>query len=179
MKSSRTKRIVKYLLIIMVIYASFYMFLFSLRFFLGTEFPIVVVEDVCMVPALNPGDLAVLKGVGDGSSIRPQDIIVFYYKPYGDKLIIHRVLKVMNTSNTLVFITHGDNNPPTATETVREEDVVGIYTSDRVPAIGKAIEIIQSPPAKVFTAALLIILVVVNVFYDEETLDKSQGKIPL
>jgi len=176
---SKTKRALKYLLLIMIIYSSFIVFLFGLRFFLGTEFPIVVVEDICMVPVLYPGDLVVLRGVGDGRSIKPQDIIVFYYKPYGEgELFIHRVVKVTNISNILVFITHGDNNPPTSTETVREKDIVGVYMY-KVPAIGSAILIIQSPPAKVFTAAVLIILIVVNVFYDEENPNKSQGKTPL
>lgn len=172
---SRTKSVLKYLLLIMVIYASFYVFLFSLKFFLGSEYPLVVVEGVSMEPTFYDGDLLLVKGVEDKRTIEISQIIVFY-QPYNrERLIVHRVVEQIISSTKVEFETKGDNNNVRDQWRVREIDVIGVVVG-RVPAIGSVILIIQSPAAKVFTATLLIILIVVNIFYDEEGQGKNSGK---
>ena len=90
---SISKSTTKYLLLIVVIYASFHIALLSFRV------SIHVVEGVSMEPNFYEGDLVVVRGVADKQVIQPSDVIVFH-QPYNwDKLIIHRVVKII-ISNT-------------------------------------------------------------------------------
>ncbi len=178
MKSPKTRSIVKYLLIIVIVYASFYVFLFGLRFVLGSEYPLVVVEGISMEPTLQGGDLLLVKGIQNKSAIQVRDIIIFY-EPYDkSNLVVHRVISITRLYGQEAFRTMGDNNPIPDPWTVHESDVLGVVVG-RVPAVGSAILVIQSPVAKVVTATILIMLIIVNVFYDEEKPDKLQDKTSL
>ena len=178
---SRTRNIFKYLLIIMVVYASFYVLLFSLKFFLASDYPLVVVDGVSMQPTYYGGDLLLVKGVQNKSTIEIRDIIVFHQpKSPTDRLIVHRVITIKHNGQ-VEFRTQGDNvdtNYLPDPWIVQETDVVGIVVGI-VPSAGSIILAIQNPFVKVFTAAVLVILIVVNVFYDEEKKDNFEGKTPL
>lgn len=175
---SRTKSALKCLLLITIIYASFYIFIFSLKFFLGNEYPLVVVEGTSMQPTFYDGDLLLVRGVEDKHRVEVLEIIVFYEPRNRDRLIVHRVVNRTISSTTVEFQTKGDNNPTRDPWRVREADLVGVVIG-RVPAVGSVILIIQSPSVKVFTAILLIFLIAINVFYGEKKQDKTSEKTPL
>jgi len=79
-----------------------------LSFATGTEAPIAVVKGNSMLPLLREGDIVFLYRAS------PQDIkvgdIVVYKSIYGG-YIIHRVVKIVNETGVLYFVTKGDNNP--------------------------------------------------------------------
>lgn len=176
---SKTKRVLKYLLLITIVVTSFRVALFSLKFILASEFPLVIVEGVSMERTYYSGDLLAVKGVEDKHSIKLLDIIVFH-EPYNrDILIVHRVVQINYTS--LEFKTKGDNgrtNPVSDPWTVREADIVGVVIA-RVPSAGPVFMAIESPAA---TIVMVILLVVEYVGYSRgegRKKGEGSGKIPL
>ena len=164
---SRTKRALKYLLLIAVVYASFNIFLSGAGFFLRSKYPLVVVEGISMEPTYYGGDLLFVKEVANKSTINYPDVIVFYEPISRSKLIVHRVAERIVLNTYVEFITKGDNNHTPDRWTVHESDIIGVVVA-RVPAIGSIVLTMQSPAGKVFTAGLLIVIVGINIFYDKE-----------
>lgn len=72
-----------------------------------------------MLPLMRTGDQVLV--AHDCSHIRTGDVIVFWQS---NQLIIHRVIRIRQTSDTICFLTKGDNglslDPP-----VREDQVIG------------------------------------------------------
>lgn len=105
-----------------------------LVFILLNLFGLVVlgtVEGPSMEPLFQTGDLVVIV---KSAEINVGDIIIFK-KKVGDGFIIHRVIEIRNISNSLYYVTKGDNN---ALPDYQEFEVVGV-PSHRV--IGKVLEI--------------------------------------
>jgi len=85
-----------------------------LRTGLNVSTPLVVVEGNSMIPTLYNGDL-VLIHKPPADEIRVGDIVV-YRSPVTGRLVIHRVVKVLESEQndgTVIYryITRGDNNP--------------------------------------------------------------------
>lgn len=78
-----------------------------------------------MVPALQPGDLAVVSPIADPSSIRVGEIISFRPESGSDLLVTHRVLAVSVLGDGKVqLVTKGDASP-SADEPIKGEQAVG------------------------------------------------------
>ncbi len=73
----------------------------------GVSVPMAVVDGYSMCPSLREGDLVI--GVKP-SHIEPGDVII-YRSRTGDKLIIHRVIRVVTVNGKHYYVTKGDNNP--------------------------------------------------------------------
>jgi len=149
-------------------------FQLALRAILRTGYPLAVVESPSMVPTLNIGDLIVVQGVKASEiEVGPNpkgDILVFYKHPKEVRrtflffkapvLIVHRAINKTYQGGMWIFTTHGDANPPGATESVPETDVVGkvVY---QIPLLGHISLFIQSDAGTLvfilLIAALLII----------------------
>ena len=171
---SRKESLLKYLLLIVIVYASSQAAFLSLNFFFKSEHPLVVVEGHSMEATFYDGDLLVVKGVENKFDIKLQDIIVFH-EPYdGKKLIVHRVVERIVLDNQVAFKTKGDNNSIPDQWNVREVDVVGVVVA-RVPAIGSVFLTLQSPVGMMFTVILIIIIVGVNVFYNKEETPSAEN----
>jgi len=95
---------------------------------LRTNYPALAVASTSMLPTLNVGDLIVVQGT-KATEINPGlttgDVVVFKSPMNLDKLIVHRAIKVEHTGGEYIITTHGDNNPPGATETFPERNLVG------------------------------------------------------
>ena len=106
----------------------------GLGYALGTSDPIVTVVSESMLPALDVGDMLVLKGypINELHAGRSDGDIIVYYQPDMNKLIVHR-LYMINDDGSLK--TWGDNNPKQDYWNVQPEWVIGkvIY---RMPYLG-------------------------------------------
>lgn len=171
----KTKRVLKYLLLITIVIISFRVALFSLKFVLGSEFPLVVVDGRSMEKTYYDGDLLLVKGVEDKNNIRLGDIIVFYQPDNREKLIVHRVVQIL--SNTFVaFKTKGDNvltNPTPDPWTVSSADIIGVVWASAPAFAATVVVAIQSPVVTIFTVILLIIEFVS--YSRDEEVKKSEG----
>lgn len=155
---SNTKRILTYLLIITIIITAFRVSLFSLKFILASEFPIVVVKGYSMEITFYDGDLLVVKGVADKHDVNLMDIIVFRDPFNRNILIVHRVVKIISDSS-LEFVTQGDNNKTNTQPDpwrVQEADIIGVVIA-RIHSVGPIFLAIESPVITIFLIGLLVI----------------------
>lgn len=165
--ASNSRQLVKIVIIIGIVYAAAHGVLFSLRFALATEFPVVVVQGTSMIPTYFEGDLILVKGVADSNDIQLQDVIVFH-SPYNwDTLIIHRVVEKIDTSEGTVLRTKGDNNPVRDPWQLQDEYVVGLVLQ-QIPYMGGVITAIRSPLGASIVFSLLILVIVVDFFYSKK-----------
>ena len=70
--------------------------------------PLIVVEGISMLPTLYTGDIVVVYKPSP-EEIKTGDIIV-YKSPIHNKLVIHRVIKIVKCETGYCYITKGDNN---------------------------------------------------------------------
>lgn len=119
------------------------LFWYALSSVFGTENPLLAVASESMEPVLYKGDLILIEGVEDMSTIRaatkdaevPGDIIV--YRRFDGELIVHRAVDTRtNLDGTYSFQTWGDNNQYPDGGWVDESEVVGRYLDFKIPWFG-------------------------------------------
>jgi signal peptidase I len=174
----KIKKVTTYLLIIAVIVASIRISIFSLRFLLGSDYPLVVVEGQSMEPTYYDGDLLAVKGVDDKFNIKPPDIIVFHEPTNRNRLIVHRVIQQIVNDGSVEFVTKGDHNPISDYDywkwRVRETDVVGVVIVKLPPIAGYIVADVESQAITIFTVAIIIIVIGADIIYD-----RKEGKTSL
>ena len=74
-----------------------------------------------MVPALNVGDIAIIKKC-DVNDIQVNDIIEYAMDDY---TVVHRVIEIKQQDGQFYFVTKGDNNPKPDSELVTEDQLIG------------------------------------------------------
>ncbi|MEM3073744.1 MAG: signal peptidase I [Nitrososphaerales archaeon] len=129
----------------------------SLTFALGTSNPAYVVSSGSMIPALNVGDIIIVKDKDTFQSLKVGDIIVFH-SPSGDgRVIVHRIYSMASDQYGVAIYTKGDNNYAPDSWVVRESHYIGkvILT---LPYIGRITSIIQ-PPLNSFLILFFIALI--------------------
>jgi signal peptidase len=75
-----------------------------------------------MKPTFETGDLVIVKKL-TGEKIAKDDVITF--RDTGNRLITHRVVKVVNQNSTPAFVTKGDNNNVKDQQVVSSKAIVG------------------------------------------------------
>jgi len=165
--TSKTRQLFRIILIIAIIYSSAYVVLLSLRFVLGTEYPVVVVKGISMEPTIYAGDILIIKGAADVSVIELQDVIVFHSPYEWNTLIVHRVVEITSSHDQLAFKTKGDNNSLPDPWLVPEENVAGIVLQ-KIEHIGRVVNVIQSPFGVGTLFSLIIIIIVFELFWQRK-----------
>ncbi|MBI2127000.1 MAG: signal peptidase I [Thaumarchaeota archaeon] len=141
---------------------------------LGTSTPFFVVSSGSMIPALKVGDVIVIKGGGEVKSLQAGDIIVFKNPLNPERVIVHRVFRIVNTDDGGGVITKGDNNPTQDNWLVRPTHFLGKVLLT-VPYIGFA-AIWLSPPLNYVIMIAIISFVVAIEFRPKRK--KSDGELP-
>lgn len=155
------------LALIILIFTSAYVFWYGLRFTLNTEVPIAVVEGTSMKPKLREGDLVVIRGVRDVSSIEVGDIILFYSPVNPEMYVIHRVINKVNIYGEWYFQTKGDNNPFPDRHLVSSDNVIGrvIFV---IPYVGWISKIMHTVLGPLIIGILIIIVLFSGIQYQKE-----------
>ncbi|MBQ9024062.1 MAG: signal peptidase I [Bacilli bacterium] len=98
------------------------------------KYQIMVIGSNSMYPYMEKGDVIFLERMKNDElkEIKKGDILVFRYD---NKIINHRVTKVVERSGQLYFTTKGDNNNQEDNTVTKQEDVIGI-TLHRIKYIG-------------------------------------------
>lgn len=135
-------------------------FWLGLRFLLNTQDPAFVVSSGSMIPALNVGDIIIIRDGGTFGTLVNGDIIVFNSPYSNNRVIVHRIYSISETNNLVTIITKGDNNPSPDGWLVTEEHYLGkvILT---IPKIGLLSSII-SPPINYLIMGLLLLLIFIS-----------------
>jgi signal peptidase I len=87
-------------------------FWYGSKLVLNTQYPALAVVSTSMLPTLNVGDVIIVQGVSVTqikASYTTGDIVVFINPYDSDQRIVHRAVKIENTSNGYMITTVGDN----------------------------------------------------------------------
>ena len=112
------------------------------------------------------GDLIIGKKPKDVLSLEIGQIVTFVGTVNGSEaLITHRIVEVISDEDgkAVTYITRGDNNPDTMTETVNPYKVLAVYSS-HLKGVGAAILWLQTPTNFLLVIVLpLVLLFVYNI----------------
>ena len=156
----RTKKIIKFIILISLI------FLFIVNLMLTIEekthiFGIYMFNIVSesMEPTFYKDDLAIVKSYYY-EELQKGDIITF---KQDDRIISHRISKIVKNKNEKQFITKGDNNKVEDIESVNTQDIFGkvVYV---IPKIGKIVNYIQNVTGFINIFILIVIICILANF---------------
>jgi signal peptidase len=184
-------------ILILILIGGMLSFLFGTKIVLRTDTPFMTVITGSMVPTLNIGDLIVVEGYADLSTIHaapktanpPGDILVFWYWDYGEGLIylVHRAIGEETVDGKRYLITRGDHNAGSDThynltthswlEGLPEEYVIGKVIAN-VPVIGQVLLFLQSTSGRIIIIALIAVLLIVEFVPFSKKKDKESSPEP-
>ena len=87
-------------------------FWYGSQLVLNTQYPALAVVSTSMLPTLNVGDVIIVQGLPAtqiNAHYTTGDIVVFRNPNNPDERIVHRAVKIENTSNGYLITTVGDN----------------------------------------------------------------------
>jgi signal peptidase len=127
----------------------------------GTQNPFYVVASGSMIPVLEVYDVLVVQGHEPFEDIEVGDIIVFNRPSDHNRVIVHRVVSIMEDDPKTIR-TQGDANPGSIPGTdfpITEEEYIGkvAYT---IPQVGYITQLIKPPVNYVIIAIVVGIMIV-------------------
>lgn len=166
------EKLSKCLLVMVIVVVLLRFSIFSLRFLLRSNYPLVTVEGESMVPTYLDGDLLVVRGVEDKQSLKPGEVIVFLNPKPPPTMIVHRIIQVVNESSQVEFVTKGDNNPNSDYNywgwMVSETDIVGVVIVKLPPIASSIVIAIENPTTTVFVVVITIVVIGLGISSDGE-----------
>ena len=133
----------------------------GLTAYFGAENPFYVVSSGSMYPELAMYDIIVISGHISFDDVKIGDIIVFD-KPQGrDKVIVHRVVAIVD-DDPLTLRTKGDNNQNSMVGTdypITEEEYKGTVIHV-IPQVGYITKILQPPVNYIIIAVVIGIMII-------------------
>jgi signal peptidase len=133
----------------------------GLTAYFGAQNPFYVVSSGSMYPELAKHDIIVISGHALFEDVRIGDIIVFDRPVDHDKVIVHRVVAVVD-DDPLTLRTKGDNNQNSMVGTdypITEEEYKGTVIHV-VPQVGYITEILQPPINYIIIAVIIGIMII-------------------
>ncbi|MFP6592103.1 MAG: signal peptidase I, partial [Candidatus Latescibacterota bacterium] len=143
MGSSSIKSIVKDIIIVAICVAVIWI---ALQAYFGAVNPFYVVSSGSMYPQLAMYDIIVITGHTPFEDVKVGDIIVFDRPKDHDKVIVHRVVAVVD-DDPKTLRTKGDNNQASIPGTdfpITEQEYVGTVVHV-IPQVGYITKILQPP----------------------------------
>ncbi len=127
----------------------------------GTQNPFYVVASGSMIPELKVYDVLIVQGHEPFDDIQISDIIVFNRPSDHDRVIVHRVVSVIDYEPKTLR-TKGDANPASIPGTdfpITEEEYIGkvVYT---LPQVGYVTQLLKPPINYVIIAIVIGIMIV-------------------
>lgn len=127
----------------------------------GTNNPFYVVASSSMVPALEVNDLLVISAHIQFDEVEPEDIIVFNRPSDHNRVIVHRVVAVID-EDPRTLRAKGDSNPASIPGTdfpITQEEYLGkvVYV---IPDVGFLPKLIQPPINYIIIAGIVAYIVV-------------------
>ncbi len=135
-----------------------FLFLFfsvGIKSVMGTDVPLAVVESGSMKPTLNVGDIIIVRGINP-SELKVGDIIV-YQRANSDIMIVHRIIQIIQSGDSLLIRTKGDNNPAPDPWYITAKEVKGLVIL-KIPYLGYIPLTFQKFP-QLYVALFLLIVI--------------------
>ena len=112
-------------------------------------------------------DIITISKVKKKSDIKPYDVIAFYDKEDG-RTIIHRIREIRYEADGMHYVTRGDSNDKDDEYKPVFEDIIGVYTGQRMKGFGAFVIFFQSYAG---------IITVVSIDYCMIMIDRISNKI--
>ena len=146
----------------------------GLRVAFGTENPFYVVSSGSMEPELNVFDVIVIQGNDPFDEIKKGDIIVFDRPSGHDRVIVHRVVDIID-NEPLTIRTKGDSNPASIPGTdfpITDEEYIGkvVYV---IPQIGFITRILTPPLNYIIIAVIVGIMIIKQISKNKKSSSES------
>jgi len=127
----------------------------------GTQNPFYVVASGSMIPELEVYDVLIVQGHEPFEDIEKGDVIVFNRPSDHDRVIVHRVVSVID-DDPKTLRTKGDANPASIPGTdfpITEEEYIGkvVYT---LPQVGYVTQLLKPPINYVIIAIVIGVMIV-------------------
>lgn len=156
MQNPKVKHAIKDVLIVIVGVISVWLVLQAI---FGTPNPFYVVSSGSMEPVLDIYDVLIVKNGSTFEGTQRGDIIVFNRPEIHDRVIVHRIVDIRESSERIIT-TKGDANPASIPGTdfpITKDDYIGkvVYV---IPKIGYVTRLIQPPVNYIIIAVILAIL---------------------
>jgi len=145
---------------------------FGLQLIFGTQNPFFVVSSGSMVPELEVYDVLVVQGNTPFEEVRVGDVIVFDRPSGHDRVIVHRVVAIID-EDPFTLRTKGDANPASIPGTdfpITEEEYIG-QVAYVVPQVGYITRIL-SPPVN-----YIVIAIIVGIMIFKQILKSKKEKV--
>jgi len=157
-KRSITKGVIKDIIIVVVGVIVIWL---GLQLAFGTENPFYVVASGSMIPELEVYDVLIVQGHAPFEDIEIGDIIVFNRPSDHNRVIVHRVVSIID-DDPKTLRTQGDANPASIPGTdfpITEEEYIGKveYT---IPQVGYVTQLLKPPINYVIIAVVIGIMIV-------------------
>ena len=152
------KNIIKDIIIVAVCVAVIWI---GLTAYFGAQNPFYVVSSGSMYPELAMHDIIVISGHALFEDVRIGDIIVFDRPKDHDKVIVHRVVAVVD-DDPLTLRTKGDNNQNSIVGTdypITEEEYKGTVIHV-IPQVGYITKILQPPINYIIIVVIIGIMII-------------------
>lgn len=133
--------------------------------------PFIVLSN-SMYPAIETGDLVVVKEVSDANTLQVKDVIAFRNKE--DKVITHRINAIDNNEG-LAFVTKGDNNNVEDSSKVKAEALEGKYIL-RIPMLGSFAMFLQEPIGLLIFVVTPIAIFIIWDMFSRNSKSKKDSK---
>ena len=127
----------------------------------GTQNPFYVVASGSMIPVLEVYDVLIVQGHEPFEDIEVGDIIVFNRPSDHNRVIVHRVVSIMD-DNPKTIRTQGDANPgsiPGTDYPITEEEYIG-KVAHTLPQVGYITQLLKPPVNYVIIAIVIGIMIV-------------------
>jgi len=165
------KGIVKDIIIVAVCVAVLWI---GLTAYFGAQNPFYVVSSGSMYPELVMHDIIVISGHALFEDVKIGDIIVFDRPIDHDKVIVHRVVAVVD-DDPLTLRTKGDNNQNSMVGTdypITEEEYKGTVVHV-IPQIGYITKILQPPINYIIIAVIIGIMIIRQISKNKKALTEQ------
>jgi len=148
----------------------------GLTAYFGAQNPFYVVSSGSMYPELAMYDIIVISGHGLFEDVKIGDIIVFDRPKDHDKVIVHRVVAVVD-DDPLTLRTKGDNNQNSIVGTdypITEEEYIGTVVHV-IPQVGFITKILQPPINYIIIVVIIGIMIIRQITKSKKkALDKKR-----
>ena len=168
------KGIVKDIIIVAVCVAVIWI---GLTAYFGAQNPFYVVSSGSMYPELAMHDIIVISGHMLFEDVKIGDIIVFDRPKDHDKVIVHRVVAVVD-DNPKTLRTKGDNNQHSIVGTdypITKEEYTGTVVHV-IPQVGFITKILQPPINYIIIAVIIGIMVIRQIYKKDKKKLMEQAK---
>jgi len=126
--------------------------------------PFFVVSSGSMEPVLKENDVLIVRDGGSFGDLKVGDIIVFNRPEGGDRVIVHRIIEILEgKEGDRIIRTKGDANPSSIPGTdypITQDDYIGMVVYV-IPGIGVVTKVI-SPPVNYIIIAIIFAILFLN-----------------